>query len=440
MCSGSFLDSNSPVVKDTLWVMSYSVVFGLLGGGVVLAGLLFVPLQLLCKVFSKNVPEYSWMDRALTRSMLLLNLVFILPLTIVGLWSTSAFYFNIVGPVNELHDQAWVLKQKYEVYYANAELLKANTPSYDIYPTEPINQMQYLLSNGTGNLDKVVSFAQKWAIRGAFGGFVPYAVPLIAVVFSFVYILKGRRLMYTVALLITLLSLFCMMGVAIPNSAWAVLVSSQCTAGIHSNMVRYLEYYNPGTCVPDVVRSYVWNDPFTRSACLPNPWTSTQAKIDAASAQAPTGSAAYYLATAKAAWSVMSDIERTNVLYNRVLDKGCGATANRGATLFLVTLLLWVYLLLHVYIMLFSTMRLKKFNNGTGSESYKHMPEEAPTEQQLDTFKSNIRERLRRDQFELDNSNVLWTLIGWGIIQTLTLLLIGIAFGVGAQKILVADQ
>ena len=439
-CSGSFLDPNSPVVKDTLWAMSYSVVFGLLGGGVVIAGLLFVPLQLLCKVFSKNVPEYSWMDRALTRAMLFFNLVFILSLTIVGLWSTSAFYFNIVGPVSELHDQAWVLKQKYEVYYENAALLKANTPSYDIYPAEPINQMEYLLSNGTGNLEEVVTFAQKWAIRGAFGGFVPYAMPLIAVIFSFVYILKGRRLMYTVALIITLISLFCMMGVAIPNSAWAVLVSSQCTAGIHSNMVRYLEFYNPGTCVPEVVRSYVWNDPITRSACLPDPWNSTQAKIDAASATAPKGNAAFYLTKAKAAWAVMSDIERTNELYNTVLDKGCGATANRGATLFLVTLFLWVYLLLHVYILLFSTMRLKKFSTGTGSENYKHMAEEAPTEQQLDTFKSNIRERIRRDQFDLDNSNVLWTLIGWGIIQMLALLFLSIGFGVGAQKILIADQ
>jgi hypothetical protein len=437
---GSFLDAESPVVKDTLWVTSYSLIFGFLGGGVVIAGLLFVPIQLLCKVFSKNVPAYSWMDRMLTRVMLLVNIVFIMIFTIIGLWSTSAFYFNIEDPINELHDQVWVLRQKYEAYYTQVDLLAKNNPPYDILPAEPINHMYTLLVNRTGNMVEALDFTNAWVIRGAFGGFIPYTVPLWSVIFSFIYVLKGRRLMYTVALLLTLLSLFCMMGVAIPNSAWAILASYQCSSGIHSNMVRYLDYYNPGTCVPDVVRAYIWLDPITRSDCSPEPFASTQSKLDYVNSQSPSGSASFYLADAMKAWSVMRDTARTNALYDRVLAKGCGSTANRGATLFLSTILLWFYLLLHVYVLLFSTWRLKpnkedSYNQFTNEEAARS----EVSEQELNTFKSNIRSRIKRDQFELDNSNVLWTMIGWGFLHILVFLLLAIGFGVGSQKVTVSD-
>lgn len=427
------------MVKDTLWVLSYSLIFGLLGGAVVLTGLIFVPVQLLCKVFSKNVPEYSWMDRMLTRAMLLVNIVFVFIFTVIGLWATSAFYFNIEDPINELHDQTWVLRQKYEAYYLNAELLYKNSPSYDIRPAEPINQMHELLVNRTGNMVEALDFANKWAIRGAFGGFIPFLIPLFAVVFSFVYVLKGRRLMYTVALLVTLLSLFCMMGVAIPNSAWAVLTSYECASGVHDNMVRYLNYYNPGTCIPEVVSAYVWLDPIQRPDCLPNPFVATQAKLDAVSAQSPSGSASFYLVDAIKAWNVMKDTQRTNVLYNRVLKDGCGATVNRGATLFLATLLLWVYLLLHVYVLLFSTMRLKQAKPDSYNKFMDEDAQQQVAEQELSAFKSNIRERVRRDQYEIDNSNVLWTLIGWGLIQILFFILMAIAFGVGSQTVPVTN-
>lgn len=379
-CSGSFLDAGSPVVTDMLWVMTYSVIFGILLAGVFIAGLFFVPLQLMCKVFSKNVPEYSWMDRFLTRSMLSLNLLFIFPLTIVGIWATSQFYFSLAEPINELHDQAIVLKLKYATYYTNAKLLLAESSNYDIMPVAALDEMDNLLVNRTTNLVDALDFGNTWVIRGAFGGMIPYLIPFFAVVFSLLWIIRGRRLMYTVALLVTLLSLICMMGVAIPNTAWAVLVSSQCTAGIHNNMVRYLEYYNPDSCVPDVVRDYVWKDNITRAACLDsqgrNPWAATQAKIDDVAARGLTGNAAYYFNNANGAWAVMSDTNRTNALYKRVLTDGCYDTANRGAALFLTTLLLSAYLLLHTYVMMFSTYRLKPTINK--AESFQKFDNEVP--------------------------------------------------------------
>lgn len=438
---GKFLDPDSPVVNDTLWVMSYSVIFGVLLAAMFVAGLIFVPLQLMCKVFSKNVPEYSWTDRLLTRGMLALNLVFIFPLTIVGIWATAEFYFHVSAPINELHDQVFVLKQKYATYYKNADSLLAENPPYDIMPADPVNQMSVLLANRTAKMTDALDFGQTWVIRGAFGGMVPYLVPFFAVTFSIMYIIRGRRLMYTVALLVSLLSLICMMGVAIPNSAWAVLVSSQCASSVHGNMMRYLKYNNPGTCVPDVVGAYVWKDNFSRSECLTaglDPFTATQVKIDSVVEQRPSGNAAFYLNDAIAAWTVMANTNRTNALYRRVLDEGCYDTANRGAALFLTTLLLSCYLLLHVYILLFSTMRLKQVPNR--SEKFEKFDNEKPNDQDVSQFRSNIRERVRRDQFELDNSNVYWTLIGWGIIQALLFLLLAIAFGVGSQKVTVVDK
>lgn len=436
------MDAGSPVVTDMLWVMSYSVIFGLLLAGVFIAGLLFVPLQLMCKVFSKNVPEYSWMDRFLTRSMLSINLLFIFPLTIVGIWATAEFYFSVAEPINELHDQALVLKQKYAAYYANAQLLMNNIPSYDIMPTTPIDQMDTLLVNRTTNLVDALDFGNTWVVRGAFGGMIPYLIPFVAVAFSLMWIIRGRRLMYTVALLVTLLSLICMMGVAIPNSAWAVLVSSQCTAGIHNNMVRYLNYYNPDSCVPDIVRDYVWKDNITRAACLDSegrtPWAATKAKIDAVVAQSPTGNAAYYLSNAVSSWSVISDTTRTNALYHRVLDNGCYDTANRGAALFLTTLLLSSYLLLHVYVMMFSTYRLKPTVNK--AENFQKFDNEAPREDDGSAVRSNIRDRIRRDQHEVDNSNVIWTTVGVGVMHALIFLLMAIAFGVGSQKVTMNDS
>lgn len=438
------MDADSPVVSDTLWVMSYSVVFGVLLACVFVAGLLFVPLQLLCKVFSKNVPEYSWTDRFLTRSMLSINLLFIFPLTIVGIWATSQFYFTLDEPINELHDQTLVLKQQFAVYYNNSRSLLAENPNYDIMPVDAVNQMNDLLANRTAKLVEALNFGDTWVIRGAFGGMVPYLVPFFAVIFSLMYIIRGRRLMYTVALLVTLLSLICMMGVAIPNSAWAVLVSSQCTSGIHNNMARYLDYYNPmPSCIPSMVRAYVWKDEITAASCLDSegrdPWAATRAKIDAVSAQNPTGNADFYLKNAKAAFDVMSDTNRTNILYHRVLNNGCYDTANRGAALFLCTLLLSGYLLLHVYVIMFSTWRLKHTVNKAESFS-KFDNEVPPTEDDGSQFRSNIRERVRRDMNEVDNSNVMWTTIGWGIIQIILFLLLAIAFGVGSQKVTVSDS
>jgi hypothetical protein len=241
--------------------------------------------------------------------------------------------------------------------------------------------------------------------------------------------------MYTVALLTTLLSLFCMMGVVIPNTAWAVLVSYECTSGLHGTMSRYLDYYNPDSCIPDVIKSYVWNDNITRADCLPDPWAATQDKINSVHSTNPAPPASAYLYSAEQAWVVMRDTARTNVLYNRVVDQYCGQTANRGATLFLCTILLWVYLLLNVYILLFSTMRLKPQK----LEDYKEFSDESPNEQQLDTFRSNIRERVARDRHDMDNSNVLWTLVGWTICHALTFLLMAIAFGVGSQQVTVSD-
>ena len=434
--AGSFLDANSPLVTDSLWVMSYSVIFGCLGAAVVLAAFFFIPLQLLCKVFSKNVPEYSWIDRFITRAMLIVNVLFVFIFTIVGIWATSAFYFNVDYPISNVHDQTFVLKQKYESYYTAATSLKSTTPPYDIMPAEPINEFHTMLSNGTTKLVDALDFMDTWVIRGAFGGMIPYTIPFVACIFTLIWVIRGRRLMYTVALLTTLLSLLCMMGVVIPNTAWAVLVSYECTSGLHATMGRYLDYYNPNNCVPDVIKSYIWMDNITRSACTPEPFAATQAKIDAARASNPVAPASAYLYAAEQAWSVMRDTGRTNVLYQRVVDQYCGATANRGATLFLCTILLWVYLLLNVYVLLFSTMRLKPQKH----EEFHEFTNEEPNAQQLDTFRSNIRERVARDKFELDNSNVYWTLIGWGIIQALTFLLMGIAFGVGSQRVTINDS
>lgn len=436
------MDPKSPILTDSLWVLSYSVIFGVLGALAFITGVIFVPMQLLCKVFSKNVEEYSWIDRFITRVMLTVDVILIFPLTVVGLWATSAFYFNVDDPITNIHDQTWVLKQKYDLYYTNAEILLQNTPPYDIMPAEPINEFHQMISNGTTSLSEALDFMDTWVIRGAFGGLIPYTAPLLAVVFTMVYVVRGRRLMYVVALLTTLLSLICLMGVAIPNSAWAVLVSFHCTSGVHTNAVRYLQYYNPNSCVPDVVESYVWMDPINRTACMPEPWSYTQNKIDSVQASGPTGPAALYFAAAKQAWSVISDLNRTNIIYNRVLDETCDATANRGATLFLSTLLLQVYLLLHMYVILFSTMRLKP----PKLEEYNKFHDEvaaatAPESQEMGTVRSNIRERLEQQRHVqgIDNSNVFWTLLGYLIVHGIMILLLSLGYGIGAEKVTIVD-
>lgn len=421
-----------------MWVLSYSVIFGVLGGAIFCTALIFVPVQLLCKVFAKKAEEYSWMDRAFTRVMLSWNVILIFPLTVVGLWATSAFYFNVDYPVTQIHDQFWVLRQKYTLYYQNAYLLLENNPPYDIMPAAPIGQLNLVLQNDTSPLTDALTFMDTWVVRGAFGGLIPYTMPLLAVVFSMAYIVQGRWLMYTVALITTLLSLVCLMGVAIPNSAWAVLVSSQCTSGVHTNLMRYLDYYNPTNCVPDMVEAYVWMDQVNRTGCLPEPFSYTQAKLDSVSQSGPSGNAQLYLAAAKSAWTVMADTARTNVLYDRALEKTCGATANRGATLFLATLLLQAYLLIHTYTILFSTWRLKP----PKIEAYNKFHDEIGDTKTVDgEIRSNIRERIQKERHfqEIDNSVVLWNSLGFWITHAIVFLLMCIGFGVGAQKVIVVD-